>query len=87
MPMASSTTAAQVAGRLREAVETHTFSVRADKLIEVGLSVGIACFPDDGETSEELLTAAARKMQQDKHGRKTVLTLAHAPISSIEVLR
>jgi diguanylate cyclase (GGDEF)-like protein/putative nucleotidyltransferase with HDIG domain len=87
MPMASSVMAAQVAGRLREAVETHTFSVRADKLIEVGLSVGIACFPDDGETTEELLTAAARKMQQDKHGRKTIFTLANAPLSSIDALR
>jgi len=87
MPMASGAMARQVAERLREAVETHTFSVRADKLIEVGLSVGIACFPEDGETTEELLTAAARKMQQDKHGRKTILTLANAPLSSIDALR
>jgi diguanylate cyclase (GGDEF)-like protein len=87
MPMASGVMAKQVAERLREAVETHTFSVRADKLIEVGLSVGIACFPDDGETTEELLTAAARKMQHDKHGRKTIFTLANAPVSSIDALR
>jgi diguanylate cyclase (GGDEF)-like protein/putative nucleotidyltransferase with HDIG domain len=87
MPMASSAMATQVAERLREAVETHTFSVRSDKLIEVGLSIGVACFPDDGETTEELLTAAARKMLQDKHGRKTILTLSHAPVSSVDALR
>ena len=87
MPMASGVMAGQVAERLREAVETHTFSVRADRLIEVGLSIGVACFPEDGETTEELLTAAARKMQQDKHGRKTIMTLASAPVSSIDMLR
>jgi len=32
------------------------------------------------------LTAAARKMQQDKHGRKTVLTLEGAPVS-IDMMR
>ena len=43
------------------------------------MSIGVACFPEEGETTEELLTAAARKMQSDKHSRKTVLTLANSP--------
>ncbi|HYG09854.1 MAG TPA: diguanylate cyclase, partial [Pyrinomonadaceae bacterium] len=37
---------------------------------KIGISIGIACFPSDGETSEELLSQAGRNMQQDKHGRK-----------------
>lgn len=87
MPMASSAMGRQIAERVRTAVENHKFAVRADKIIQLGVSVGVACFPDDGETTEELLTAAARKMQTDKHSRKTILTLANAPASSIDMLR
>jgi GGDEF domain-containing protein len=43
------------------------------------MSAGIACFPSDGETTEELLTAAARNMQKDKHARKNLLSLATMP--------
>jgi len=34
-----------------------------------------------------LLTAAARKMQRDKHARKNVLTLAKTPVNLLEALR
>jgi GGDEF domain-containing protein len=36
----------------------------------LGVSLGVACFPEDGETTEELLSAAARRMQRDKNGAK-----------------
>ena len=87
MPMASSKMAVSIADRMRNAVEDQLFSVRAGTLIGLGVSLGVACFPDDGETSEELLTAAARRMQHDKHGRKTVLTVASAGVSSIDMMR
>jgi diguanylate cyclase (GGDEF)-like protein/putative nucleotidyltransferase with HDIG domain len=87
MPMASSKMAASIADRMRNAVEEQLFSVRAGTLIGLGVSLGVACFPDDGETSEELLTAAARRMQRDKHGRKKVLTVAGAGVNSIEMMR
>lgn len=86
MPMASSKMAVSIADRMRNAVEEQLFSVRAGTLIGLGVSLGVACFPDDGETSEELLTAAARRMQHDKHGRKTVLTVASAGVSSIDMM-
>lgn len=87
MPMASTHMAAAVGERVRNAVESHKFSVRTGKTVEVAVSLGISCFPEDGETTEELLSAAARNMQRDKHGRKTILTLANAPVSVIESLR
>ncbi len=87
MPMASSKMAASIADRMRNTVEEQLFSVRAGTLIGLGVSMGVACFPDDGETSEELLTAAARRMQRDKHGRKTVLTVASAGVTSIDMMR
>ena len=86
MPMASSAMAAAVSERIRNAIEEQLFSVRTGTMIGLGLSVGFACFPDDGETTEELLTAAARNMQRDKHGRKTVLTLAGAPMDQIDMM-
>lgn len=86
MPMASSKMAASIADRVRNTIEEQLFSVRAGTLIGLGVSLGVGCFPDDGETSEELLTAAARRMQRDKHGRKTILTVASAGVSSIDML-
>lgn len=87
MPMASSSMAQSVCERMRSAVETQKFSVRPGTVVHVGISMGIACFPDQGETTEELLTAAARKMQTDKHARKTVITLANMPVSNLDAMR
>lgn len=86
MPMASSKMAASIADRVRAAVEEQLFSVRSGTMIGLGVSIGVACFPEDGETSEELLTAAARRMQRDKHARKTILTIAGAGVSSIDMM-
>ena len=86
MPMASSKMASSISDRIRNAVEEHLFSVREGTLIGLGVSVGVSCFPDDGETSEELLTASARRMQNDKHGRKTVLTIAGAGRTAIDMI-
>lgn len=87
MPMASSIMAQSVGERMRSAVESQKFSVRPGTVIHVGISMGIACFPDQGETTEELLTAAAREMQTDKHWRKTVITLANMPVTNLDAMR
>ena len=86
MPMASSKMASSISERMRNSVEEQLFSVRTGTLIGLGVSLGVACFPEDGETTEELLTTAARRMQQDKNSRKTVLTLAGAGLSSIDMM-
>lgn len=86
MPMASSKMAAAISDRIRNAVEEQLFSVRAGTMVALGVSLGVACFPDDGETTEELLTAAARRMQQNKNGRKTILTVAGAGVHSIDMM-
>ena len=87
MPMASTNMAAAIGERIRNAVESQQFAVRAGKKVELGLSLGIACFPDEGDTTEELLTAAARRMQSDKHSRKTVITLANSPVTTLDAFR
>jgi diguanylate cyclase (GGDEF)-like protein/putative nucleotidyltransferase with HDIG domain len=87
MPMASTNMAASIGERVRRAVEEQRFSVRTGTVAKLGMSLGVACFPEDGETTEELLTAAARKMQSNKHSRKTVLTLTNSPMSTLDALR
>jgi diguanylate cyclase (GGDEF)-like protein len=82
MPMASNVMASMIAERIRAAVESQKYTVRTGRSVEIGISVGISCFPADGETTEELLTAAARNMQQDKHARKLVPTLNNMPLGS-----
>ena len=86
MPMASGKMAVSISERMRNAVEEQLFSVRTGTMVGLGVSLGVACFPDDGETSEELLTAAARRMQQDKNSRKTVLMVAAAGHSTIDMM-
>jgi diguanylate cyclase (GGDEF)-like protein len=86
MPMASSKMAASIGERMRNTVEEQLFSVRTGTMVGLGVSLGVACFPEDGETSEELLSAAARRMQHDKNGRKTVLTVAGAGLAPIDMM-
>jgi GGDEF domain-containing protein len=76
-----------VGERIRSAVEAQKFAVRTGKVVERSISTGVACFPEDGETTEELLTAAAGKMQSDKHTRKTVLTLVNDPVNNLDAFR
>ncbi len=87
MPMASSQMAENVGERIRSAVEAQKFTVRPATVIQVGISVGVSSFPNDGETTEELLTAAAKRMQDNKHSRKTVITLTNAPVHTLEAYR
>jgi diguanylate cyclase (GGDEF)-like protein/putative nucleotidyltransferase with HDIG domain len=87
MPMASTSMAGSVGERIRAAVESKKFTVRTGRTVGVRLSMGTACYPTDGETTEELLTAAARSMQRDKHARKTIATLSATPTAAtIEAL-
>lgn len=79
MPMASQVMAEGIAERIRKAVSAQKFSVRTGKSVEIGISLGVACFPNNGETTEELLTFASRNMQRDKHTRKNLHNLATMP--------
>ncbi|MGI9106188.1 MAG: bifunctional diguanylate cyclase/phosphohydrolase [Pyrinomonadaceae bacterium] len=88
MPMASGEVAMMVAERIRTAVESSEFTLRTGRTTKIGISIGIACFPGDGETSEELLSRAGRNMQQDKHGRKlNPASITQNVVHSIDAFR
>ncbi|HEV2861835.1 MAG TPA: diguanylate cyclase [Pyrinomonadaceae bacterium] len=70
MPTAPAEVAALVAERIRAAVESHQFPVRTGRSTRLGISIGVSCFPADGEIADDLLAAAARNMRLDKSARK-----------------
>ena len=55
---------------LQAAVESVTFEARPGRRVALGISVGAAVFPQDGESYESLLAAADSRMYQDKAARK-----------------
>jgi diguanylate cyclase (GGDEF)-like protein/putative nucleotidyltransferase with HDIG domain len=88
LPMASGDMAVSIAERISFALKSHKFAVRPGSSVEVGVSIGIACYPSDGETAAELLTIADRNMQHDKHARKLGPSMtADSTVTSIEAFR
>jgi diguanylate cyclase (GGDEF)-like protein/putative nucleotidyltransferase with HDIG domain len=87
MPMASAEVATLVAERIRAAVESHPFTVRTGRTARIGVSIGVACFPHEGETAEALLNAAGRNMQHDKHTRRLNPQAAAGVVASFDALR
>ena len=63
---------ASIAERLRASIADAEFTYK-DKVIKTSISVGVACFPDDGETSESLVAASDKALYTAKeHGRNQV---------------
>ena len=58
------------AGAAEERSTTCYFEARPGKRLQLGISVGAAVFPHDGESYETLLATADSRMYQDKAGRK-----------------
>ena len=55
---------------LQMAVEGVVFEARPGRRVPLGISVGAAVYPQDGESYESLLAAADSRMYQDKAARK-----------------
>ena len=84
MPGASAQVAAAVAERVSLAVESHDFNVKTGRSVRVTVSVGAGCYPDDGETADDLLSAATRDMRRKSLARKHAPA---APVVSIDAYR
>jgi GGDEF domain-containing protein len=77
-----------VVERVRAAVESHEYRVRTGHTTRVGISIGAACFPRDGETAEDLLRSAAADMQRDKRSRKpSPFASNREPVASLDAYR
>ena len=55
---------------LQRSIDEVYFEARPGKRVELGISVGAAVFPQDGESYEALLATADSRMYQDKSRRK-----------------
>jgi diguanylate cyclase (GGDEF)-like protein len=55
---------------LQQGVDAVYFEARPGKRLSLGISVGTAVFPQDGESYETLLATADNRMYQDKANRK-----------------
>ncbi|MDT5262586.1 MAG: hypothetical protein QOC61_1590 [Acidobacteriota bacterium] len=87
MPGASSQVAALVSERIRTAIESEQFPIKTGRNIQVSVSVGAGCYPADGETADELLLAATRNMQRNKHARKPSPSSNASSVVSIDAYR
>lgn len=63
----------EIAERLREAVEQHSFTCPEAPPLQKTISIGVACFPLHGNTAHEIVRAADEAMYRAKnHGRNQV---------------
>ena len=83
---------------LQKGVDEVFFEARPGKQLQLGISIGAAVFPQDGESYEALLATADSRMYQDKAARKrrtgrdysrTVLAThtAYADLTDLEIQR
>ena len=59
-------TGTQVAERIRAAVARTNFEAQSGKTLQITVSVGVATFPDHGETAESLIDSADKAMYRAK---------------------
>jgi diguanylate cyclase (GGDEF)-like protein len=58
------------AEQIQAAIESMETMVRPGVLVRASVSVGVAISPEDGDSYEDLLTAADRRMYFDKQRRR-----------------
>jgi diguanylate cyclase (GGDEF)-like protein len=70
---------------LQQGIDAVYFEDRPGKRLALGISVGTAVFPHDGETYEALLATADNRMYQDKANRKRRAGKSARPTTQPEV--
>jgi diguanylate cyclase (GGDEF)-like protein/putative nucleotidyltransferase with HDIG domain len=65
---------------LQTAIDDVVFEVRPGKRLQLGISIGSAIFPHDGNTYETLLATADSRMYRDKTKRKRHIARSNADL-------
>jgi len=76
LPHTQKVTAAEIAERIRQAVEATPLISEAN-VASVTLSLGVASYPEDGKSTDTLVEAADRSMYQAKERGGNAVTLAN----------
>jgi diguanylate cyclase (GGDEF)-like protein len=71
LPFTGFAPAALLAERLQQAVDSFSLKPDEKTILRAGLSVGVAIYPNDGETLEELLSQADANMYRNKRARRS----------------
>jgi diguanylate cyclase (GGDEF)-like protein len=79
-------TAAKVAERVRERVAAHDFTDAAPRAGRIGVSIGVATFPDDGADAEALVRAADTALYAAKRAGRNRVVLATESLAATVVL-
>lgn len=69
LPETSLDLARKIAGRLGSAITSSAFRVSSGDDIAISLSIGVAAYPDDASTGDDLIRAADSAMYRDKRAR------------------
>lgn len=84
LPNTSKDDGRRVAEKILQLVRSHRFSVGQQyPAMNLTLSVGVAGYPDDGETIEDLLDAADIALYEAKGGGRDRVVVSHRLISNI----
>lgn len=76
LPETSKKSARRVAERIRRAIKaetTHAARVRGDIKVPLTISIGIACYPKDGQTADDLVVAADDALYKAKEQGRDVI--------------
>jgi diguanylate cyclase (GGDEF)-like protein len=71
LPQTDGESARVLAEKLRRLVEGHTFLQEEGINARLGVSLGVATYPEEAKTKEELIRLADSRMYEDKGTRKT----------------
>jgi GGDEF domain-containing protein len=73
-----------LADRLQSAVEAYDVGLVHERLgtLKLGISIGIASYPEDGEEWQDLFAVADRHMYHNKTDRKLGRLIEHAQSQS-----
>jgi diguanylate cyclase (GGDEF)-like protein len=71
LPQTDGASAHVLAEKLRRLVEGHTFLQEEGINARLGISLGVATYPAEASTKEELIRLADKRMYEDKESRRT----------------
>ena len=74
------------ASRFLARVDRHLPTL-AGRAVQLSVSVGAGCYPEAGETADDLLLAATQNMRRNKHARKISHGPSSASVVSIDAYR
>jgi diguanylate cyclase (GGDEF)-like protein len=70
LPQTDTAAARVLAGKLRDLIEGHTFLQEEGINARLGVSIGVASYPTEAPTKEQLVRLADQRMYEDKEVRK-----------------